>query len=213
MPKSSSSYLCWLLGLCLGAGYLNVTTLLEFALTSSHLTGHLSHLAVQLAAGNILLAFKFLFVLGSFYLGGCLSGLLNPKRRPENHRATKIILGSILVLLAWRALGGLPPVSQAYAISFALGMQNSLALFYDGQIIRTTHYTGTITDFSVATAQALSGQPSARARLGVLGSSILIFILGGLLASWLVAFPLIYVGFPLILYLVLWATSALMSWA
>jgi uncharacterized membrane protein YoaK (UPF0700 family) len=45
-----------------------------------------------------------------------------------------------------------------FIISFSAGMQNALATFFSGAVVRTTHVTGTATDIGIELANYLSGR-------------------------------------------------------
>jgi uncharacterized membrane protein YoaK (UPF0700 family) len=73
-------------------------------------------------------------------------------------------------------------------LGFAMGLQNASVASTTGMIVRTTHMTGPVTDFSIALATSALGGPAplvaaARRSVFLRGSKIVAFLVGALVVS------------------------------
>ena len=67
--------------------------------------------------------------------------------------------------------------------SFAAGMQNALATFFSGAVVRTTHVTGTATDVGIELASFMTGRSTDTWKLRLLTYFLFAFFLGGFLGT------------------------------
>lgn len=136
--------------LAAGAGYINTVSLGFFHTPVSHMTGAVSHLGLDVAAGRFRDVATSASIVIGFLGGAMLAGLivgawkLIPSRR---YGVALMVEGALLafatVLLVGKTRFALP------AVAMACGLQNATASSYCGLMIRTTHVTGTVTDIGV----------------------------------------------------------------
>lgn len=118
---------------------------------TSHLSGTVTNLGMDLAQQHYPLARHAALVIVFFFLGSVLSGLiirqstLKAGRRYGGALACEaVLLVAAAYLLRHESPNGL------YLASMACGLQNAMATTYSGAVIRTTHVTGIVTDFGIA---------------------------------------------------------------
>jgi uncharacterized membrane protein YoaK (UPF0700 family) len=149
--------------LALNAGFVNAVALLIFAMPVGNLTGVTTQLGMKTAnpwlyEGHVLLA-----VLTGFFLGALIAGVILPDVsvvagvRP----AAVLIAEAVLLLVAAAgvedtfvrdmitATGVEAQSVEAFFAASALGLQNGLTSSFCGTPVRTTHFTGTITDLGL----------------------------------------------------------------
>lgn len=162
------------------AGYVNSVVLGFFHTPVSHMTGAVSHLGVDLAAGHPADVAASLSIVMGFLSGAVLAGLLVGAFKLIPGRRYGIVLmveGALLMgasaLLTSGQRLGLP------AVAMACGLQNAMASSYCGLIIRTTHVTGTVTDIGVMLGHWLRHRQIDWWKLRFLSLLVLSFGLGG----------------------------------
>lgn len=138
------------LALAAAAGFVNSVALGFFLTPVSHMTGGVSHLGMNVAAGHWPDAAASLNIVIGFVAGAMLAGMivgawkLIPGRR---YGVAMMVEGGLLGVATWLLLGkhrlALP------AVSMACGLQNAMSSSYCGLMIRTTHVTGIVTDIGV----------------------------------------------------------------
>ncbi len=171
--------------LALCAGYINAVGFLSAAQRGlSHVTGQVTHLAIELSQGGPSLA-PALVVL-SFFVGAVCSGAI-VRREEVSVRGTRY--GVVLLLEAALLSLGASLMSSATIwgesfVALAMGMQNALATSYSGAVVRTTHVTGLVTDLGLFVGHALRGEPIEAARLRLLAILLVGFVSGGTLGAW-----------------------------
>jgi uncharacterized membrane protein YoaK (UPF0700 family) len=150
------------------AGYTNVVTLIYCGVMTSHITGNATHLAQHAAElfdrpTLALPGLQFcLFLVGTFFLGAVISGVMMQTARRHEVRSQYILpiaLEGVLLL----ALSGCVmyylghPMTRAsvYLMSglacCAMGLQNATITQVSGSVVRTTHLTGVLTDLGTDT--------------------------------------------------------------
>lgn len=143
------------------AGIVNAVTMLSvFGISSTHMTGMLTQLAVEGVGAEHTLPFAHVAgVGGAFVFGAAISGaVLQSSRLRVSHRYGVLLFleGCLLLYATWllthNAFGGVALAAMA------TGLQNALATQYSGAILRTTHITGVITDVGVAIGRFLRGR-------------------------------------------------------
>jgi uncharacterized membrane protein YoaK (UPF0700 family) len=156
-------------------GYTNVITLLFCGMTSSHMTGNVTHLGQAVAETKYAGACYFGWVIICFVSGAACSGALLEAARWHNLRsryslplACEAILLSIFSLglnvHLWRGhqMGGQAATMSQLTLywmtgvaAMAMGLQNATITKVSGAVVRTTHLTGVSTDFGLEGAQLL----------------------------------------------------------
>lgn len=146
-------------------GYTNVISYLlcenQFV---SHMTGTTTSFGESLAVADWKKAFTFGFILASFYFGAALSGFLTEGAKQLGKRSKYVlplaIEAALLVafMLTIKAEDG--QIHTRYRLlaltglaAFAMGLQNATITKISGNVVRTTHLTGVLTDMGLETVQ------------------------------------------------------------
>lgn len=178
------------------AGMVNATTLAACRRYVTHVTGTLTLIGSDYSRITLLL--DYVLVAFAFVVGAMLSFRLIDGRRVNNQdpwpTAPLFMVAGCLVLVALLgASDAFGPFGQTVEttgdfvllgiLAFAMGLQNASVATTTGMIVRTTHMTGPLTDFSVALSAYLSNAPeavreTARESAVLRGSKILAFVMG-----------------------------------
>lgn len=165
------------------AGCVNVTTVYAFAMKVSHITGTLTQLVVEGQQAKWTELSFFIIMLGLFFIGGALSGYIFFDKPTElNHRHVMVL--SVLGVAA--AIVGVVPLdknSAVYILSCMMGIQNGIYFVYNGAVLRTTHFTGYITDVGFVVGQWLKGVSVDKDKAYLFCFGMLFYILGGMIAA------------------------------
>lgn len=143
------------------AGYTNALTILTCTQVTSHLTGIVSELGVQVAETQWSAAGYLGGLLGMFLAGAVLSGLLVEYGRARHFHSIYVLpmaceaalLATFALLVDWRATQQLADADAriwlTFVPSFAMGLQNATITRISGGVVRTTHVTGVVTDLGL----------------------------------------------------------------
>lgn len=165
------------------AGCVNVTTVYAFAMKVSHITGTLTQLVVEGQQAKWTELSFFIIMLGLFFIGGALSGYIFFDKPTElNHRHV-IVLGVLGVAAAIVGVVPLDKNSAVYILSCMMGIQNGIYFVYNGAVLRTTHFTGYITDVGFVVGQWLKGVSVDKDKAYLFCFGMLFYILGGMIAA------------------------------
>jgi uncharacterized membrane protein YoaK (UPF0700 family) len=164
------------------AGMVNVVGLLSFkqqALT--HLTGSTSLLAVAVTSLDGWAVLHFATLLGAFFAGTALSGLLIGNAPLRLRRRYGVALGVESVLL----VAAVPLLTEGklagiYVICSASGLQNGMGSVYTSGLVRTTHLTGLITDLGLFLGHTLRRVPVDTRRVRLCLIIVSAFLAGGI---------------------------------
>ena len=74
---------------------------------------------------------------------------------------------------------GLRDERWLYYFSFVVGTQNGMFIYYHGMIVRTSHFTGYLTDIGVVIGRLIRGQKKDRWKVLFYFTSMLFFGIGG----------------------------------
>jgi len=166
------------------AGFINSVVLGFFHTPVSHMTGAVSHLGADLAAGRPSDAVASFSIIAGFIFGALGSGVLVGAWRliPGRRYGVAMMLEGLLLasatwLLTHQYRIGLPLASAA------CGMQNAMSSSYCGLMIRTTHVTGTVTDIGVMLGHWLRHGQIQKWKLWFLMQIVMAFGTGGLLGA------------------------------
>ncbi len=191
------------------AGYVNACMLALFHVPVSHTTGALTRAGLDLVVGDEGDLVVALGVIGGFFGGAVLSGLIVGGREIRSGRRYGVaLMVEAGLLLAASALAGRGAVTALPVAAFACGLQNAMASSYRGLVVRTTHTTGLMTDLGIHLGRLLRGDEVDRRPFFLLVVLILGFaagvVTGGFLAhgdaprpeaiAW-AAWPTLLVGF------------------
>jgi uncharacterized membrane protein YoaK (UPF0700 family) len=176
------------------AGLVNVVGFLSVHRLTTNVTGHFAYLIdevfqLQLWQGFVYFLFIFFFFLGSF-CSNLLVEWLN--RNQKKFIFTFPVLIESLILSAVAVLGHyfIPAHSDwvAFALLFAMGMQNSLVTTISNSVVRTTHLTGLFTDLGIEMSQLFFYKEASQRRRLISSielrlSIISFFFLGGIIGG------------------------------
>ena len=172
--------------LSLNAGFINGATLLHSTYTATHVTGALTKSSLFLQEGNTVdFGFIILNVLG-FILGSAICAITITKQSFHLCRSYLYVfaMGTALLLASFFISFYYPDSrNYVYCISVASGMQNAMTTSYSGNVLRTTHMTGTATDIGIVIGRILKGHYEDVWKLKLMVPMMLSFFLGGLLAG------------------------------
>ncbi|GAB1816606.1 YoaK family protein [Mycobacterium sp. MUNTM1] len=179
--------------LALSAGFVNAVAILILALPVGNLTAITTQLGMNTAnpwlyEGHVLGAIFLGFLAGATVAGLILAPtqvLAGPR-----HAAVLFLESALLVLAAAgveetivkaqiHALGIEQTAVQALFAAAALGLQNGMTSSFRGMAIRTTHFTGTVTDLGLMLGRSrLHGIKKWNA--AILATTLLLFLAGGI---------------------------------
>lgn len=143
-------HLLWIYGLTVLGGFFNAGAILLHARPASHHTGNLSGLALALFDAEIPLVKELLAVMLAYIAGAAVSGFLFHDRKFKPSSRYGILLLLMGVLLGTAALRRHESVGLLFLGAGFMGVQNGLFIYYRNILFRTTHVTGTFTDFGFA---------------------------------------------------------------
>ena len=143
------------------AGIVNVTGVLSIQTLTTNVTGHFAYFAEEImkrdyAAAITFFVFTIFFLLGAF-TSNFLAELIS-KKHPNLSHVIPISL-EMIILIAVGVFGIASELSSiegkwiAFAMLFAMGMQNSLVTKISQSTVRTTHLTGLFTDLGIELSQ------------------------------------------------------------
>lgn len=151
----------------------------------THLTGTITQLGLQVSHGALRPAAEALGIIGAFFAGSVVSGLIVRKSSLRIGRR----YGAALMLEAALLTGAVCLLRRGWIhsgdqmASMACGLQNGLATSYAGAVIRTTHMTGIVTDIGLACAHLLRGDRHEASRLRLHMILLCGFVIGGVLGT------------------------------
>lgn len=168
----------WVLLLSFGSGYINIAAMMLFNQPVSHVTGTISQLSMAIFEREAFLVGRLLSVLLSFLSGGILAGYIFHQRRlePKKRYGVILFLGGVIIFFLKNS------DLLFYFLAFLMGLQNSMFLSYRGHLIRSTHLTGYLSDVGFELGSSFAGTSTHPWKVGFYISSILLFLLGGILS-------------------------------
>ena len=150
----------------------------------TYMTGNFSSVGDAIATHNFFFLINVLSLIIGFIFGAMLSGML---LRTENLYFDKTY-GRVLILQAVFTLLGLVLMNHSgykvyayydlFFLAIAMGIQNSLTTIYSNGLARTTHLTGTTTDFGIHLGRLFARKPYDKKKLLFYFSSMLVFLIG-----------------------------------
>jgi len=143
------------------AGIVNVTGVLSVQTLTTNVTGHFAYFAEEImkrdyAAAITFFVFTIFFLLGAF-TSNFLAELIS-RKHPNLSHVIPISL-EMIILIAVGVFGIASELSSiegkwiAFAMLFAMGIQNSLVTKISQSTVRTTHLTGLFTDLGIELSQ------------------------------------------------------------
>ncbi|MEO7332088.1 MAG: YoaK family protein [Minicystis sp.] len=142
-------------------GFVNSAGFLLVGSFTSHVTGNVGRLALDVATHQLDAALFALTMVAAFFGGAFAASMMIESdfvRAPYAYGSVLATEAGLLV--AFTLLAGLtrtehPRIQDAEAaiLCGAMGMQNSLVTRLSGAVVRTTHLTGVITDLGIESAR------------------------------------------------------------
>jgi uncharacterized membrane protein YoaK (UPF0700 family) len=168
------------------AGFINSATFLQSGYTVTHVTGALTKASILLHDGDISdCGFVVLNILG-FIFGSAVCATIITKQTFHLSRCYVNVfgLGTLLLLLSYLLYYSFPDRRDyVICVSIAGGMQNAMTTSYSGNVLRTTHMTGTATDIGIVLGRVLKGHYQDVWKLKLMVPMFISFFVGGLLAA------------------------------
>lgn len=163
------------------AGYVNAVMLGMLNVPVSHMSGAVSHLSMDVVMGNGRGVGQGTAIVAAFITGAAISGAVIGGRRLRIGRAYGLVLiGEGLVLLTAGEMAMRGWISAAsITAALACGLQNAMASSFHGQVVRTTHVTGIVTDLGAMIGHLFRRHPVHLADVVLLASLLVGFFVGG----------------------------------
>ena len=163
------------------SGFVNITTLLLYEKPTTHMTGNVSGILIHAMSGETSHALTLLFIVISFLLGGVCCGMIFSEkvfRFANRYGILLIVLGLLLGISFWLQLEAL----WIYQLAFTVGVQNGMFIYYRGMIVRTTHFTGYLTDPGFGLGRWLRGHRKDKVRITFHSFRMFFCLAGGTIA-------------------------------
>lgn len=143
------------------AGIVNVTGVLAVQTLTTNVTGHFAFFAESVMKHNYMAAITFVIFTLFFLFGAFTSNFLAELISKKNVELSHVIPISleIIILISVGFFGSTSDLSTfegkwiAFAMLFAMGVQNSLVTKISQSTVRTTHLTGLFTDLGIELSQ------------------------------------------------------------
>lgn len=177
------------------AGIVNVVGFLAVARLTTNVTGHFAYLVEEvveweLKKGIVYFLYILFFFMGSF-LANFMVEIVSRKNKTNVYNIPVLVETAILFAtgIFGQQLITKHPDLLAYALLFAMGIQNSLVTSISNAVVRTTHLTGLFTDLGIELSQLFFYVhpdqkkrllTSVKLRLTIIGCFFTGGILGGL---------------------------------
>ncbi|MEZ5461046.1 YoaK family protein [Dokdonella sp.] len=154
----------------------------------THLTGTTTLLGIALGNQDFRVAAHFAALILAFMTGCTLSGMIiqDSTLRLGRRYGVVLALEALLLVLAVPLLGVDNFLGDCLA-SAACGLQNAMVSTYSGAVLRTTHFSGTLTDLGIFFGHRLRGVPVDSRRVRLLLALVTSFLIGAVVGSWLFA--------------------------
>ncbi len=173
--------------LACGAGCVNAVGFLgAHHQALSHISGTVTTLGIEVAQADWRLAQNAFLVLGCFFLGCVISGLITRRSTLQLGRRYGIALmceaGLLFAAVLEYRRGAF---AGDYLAAMACGLQNAMVSSYSGAVIRTTHVTGIVTDLGLAVGMAVRRESIDWRRMRLYLVLLAGFLGGGLIGAFL----------------------------
>ncbi len=178
--KKNALMLSWIGILSFIGGFVNVYGIITIGLTLTHFTGDLSKSAMLISEhGDVNHLLKVVEGLLLFLLGNIIAGMIVGERNFNGKRRYGVTFLSIGLFLLLTYIFFLNTNIFSYVLCFTIGVQNGLFITYRGVLVRTSHITGSISDFGVHLGYKLRGVPFDNIKLYYYFVTTVFFFLGG----------------------------------
>ena len=191
--SSQSRMLVYSSLLAMNAGWVNAVAIMIMAVPVGNLTGITTQIGMDRAHPWRYESHVLLAILLGFLIGAAIAGTLLASKKIHiggRHAAVLAIQASLLLLAAagieesdikTAIMGsGIEETAvQAFMAATALGLQNGLTSSFRGMPVRTTHFTGTVTDLGLMLGRARQ-EGMDKWRAAILTSTLLFFLTGAI---------------------------------
>jgi uncharacterized membrane protein YoaK (UPF0700 family) len=151
------------------------------------MTGNVTNGAIALVKTEMIDFLDCALLTLSFTFGAFLTGYLggNYDNFSIGHSYGRIFLiGALLLTLALISEIVVPKgLTFCFFAAMACGLQNSMTTKFSGNMIRTTHVTGSLTDIGLTLGRMARGHMDGAWKLGLLCPMTLTFFLGGIIGA------------------------------
>ena len=150
----------------------------------SHMTGTVTNFGVELAQGDGRMAWHAGGTLGFFFMGCVLSGLIIRQSALEIGRSYGVALAcefGLLIGACYFFRHG--EAAGSFLAAMACGLQNAMATSCSSAVIRTTHFTGIVTDLGIALGRVARRESVDGRRLRLYLVLLLGFFAGGVFGT------------------------------
>lgn len=143
------------------AGIVNITGVLTLNTLTTNVTGHFAFFAEEIMKNDYSGAITFLFFTVFFLFGSFTSNFLAELMASKNPELSHVIpIALEIVILIGVGIFGIQSnlyliegKIMAFAMLFAMGIQNSMVTKISQSTVRTTHLTGLFTDLGIELSQ------------------------------------------------------------
>ena len=175
------------------AGFVNGVFFITAGTAVSHHTGNITRIALTLSKGAVAEAAAFLSLVLAFYIGACISGMLFHKSDCTfSKRYGILLLVFSTVFFAIAVIG--PPLRIVLSITCViLGIQNGMFIPYDGILIRTSHFSGYLTNAGLSMGKVIRGKRQELRRGVHYLSGIVCFAVGAAASAFMPSIAFFYI--------------------
>lgn len=175
-----------LLGYCaalaFNAGLVNAVALMILAVPVGNLTGVTTQLGMDTANPWRYESHVLIAIMSGFLVGAAVAGALVTSTRVPLGLRHAVVLTAQAILLSLAAAGveegAMGTGLQALLAAAALGLQNGLTSSFRGMAVRTTHFTGTVTDLGLMIGRSRK-HGIDKWKTAILMVTLLLFLGGG----------------------------------
>ena len=151
------------------------------------MTGNSTNAAIALVHGSMIDFLRRMALISAFVFGGFLTGYLGGNYDNFNlgHSYGRIFLAGLILLIFAEISNFLVEDGILFCVfcSMACGLQNAMTTKFSGNMIRTTHITGSLTDIGLTLGRMARGRIDGAWKLGLLVPMTLTFFIGGVLGT------------------------------
>jgi len=139
--------------LCVHAGFVNSVGLFSLGAAVSHMTGHYTGVGLLLEQGRVIDSLIVFGLLVSFCSGAATSGMVigQSKFIAVQPYGKMMLLVSFIEVASTLLFYWFDEHNRVllYPLAYAMGVQNAMCTTWSGAVVRTTHFTGMITDTGI----------------------------------------------------------------
>lgn len=154
----------------------------SFGASVAVMSGNLRVLGHSIADADLLFVYKVAVLVCGFIVGSAINGAIikTPAYVVSENHTKSLVLQSAIMLTGTILIDVFSNtrVIDDLFLAMAMGMQNSFTTLFFGGFARTTHMTGTTTDFGIEIGKVLKGDKSNIWKIPFYFTYMAVFILG-----------------------------------